>query len=235
MAVVKSDHRRPGELWWNYRGGWMPDIQRHRIVFIDYYDRKPCNVVTEEHWDHTGEPWFKPGIDKPTGTCAAYWDFDWSKRDGTLYFYQSGVGGDPLSAQISPFVRRDPPPGLIWAAPEVRFHRWLSKAKPDVAIRSDATLLAMGYRRLSRPLVLAGNGWGMPKGSRNPFSVAEETDSHLAYCKICDDHFPSDAECKHLEWCDRCASLVYVDTHVREDEPDGKPVIHGPDEEDDES
>ena len=164
-----------------------------------------------------------------------HWDFDHSKRDDDVYYHQSGSGGDPLSINIGRFSEPQPPPGLLWTAPDVRLHRWVSKEKPEVAIRSNSTLLKMGYRRLSRPLVLrAGSGhWGGVNRSRNPFLVCSETDSHLAYCKVCDDRFPSEQKCEHLEWCDRCAWLVYVDTHVREDEPEGAPTVHGETEDDD--
>jgi hypothetical protein len=226
--------RRRGEIWWEEGGGWNRDQQSHRVVFIEYHDRRPFNVVTENHWVHSGKPWFKPGVDRPNGTSACYWDFEWCKRDETLYYSQSGGGGDPRSIYIGRFTEPDPPPGLFWAAPDVRFHRWVSKAKPEVAIRSDSVLLAMGYRRLARPLLLkAAYHAGSDKRTRNPFLAAEELEGRIAYCMICDDHFPSDHECEHMEWCDRCACLVYIDGHIPEDSHDGKPVIHDETDDDD--
>jgi hypothetical protein len=223
--------RRRGEIWWEEGGGWNRDQELHRVVFIEYHDRRPVSVVTENHWDRSGMPWFKAGVDKPSGTCAAYWDFDWCKRDRALYYSQSGGGGDPLSIHVHSFCEPDPPPGLIWAAPDVRFHRWVSKDRPEVAIQTDSVLLMMGYHRIARPLLLKSTQFDGPKRTRNPFLAAEELEGRIAYCKICDDHFPSDHECEHMEWCDRCASLVYIDGHVPEDQDE--PVIHDETDDDD--
>jgi hypothetical protein len=217
---------RPKGLWWTHDHSWNRGSEQHRIVVIEYRNRRPFSVVTEEHWDHTERPWFVPGRDKPNGTVAAYWDFEWCKRDRNLYFHMSGIGGDPLAAYLCSFSKPDLLAGLLWAAPDVRFRRWISSKRPEVAIRSDSTLLSMGYRRVSRPLLLSGGEWAATKRSRNPFLVASETDSPPAYCRICDDYFPTDMECEHLEWCDRCGCLVYIDTHVREDEPGGEPIVH---------
>lgn len=215
--------RKSPDLWFDYRG------ERHRVVFIEYQDGHPHSVVTEEHWNHSREPWFKPGVYEPKGTCAAYWDFDWCKRDSACYYHQSGLGGNPLSVEICRFVKPDPPPGVIWCAPGVVLTRWVSKGRTNVRIRSAATLLKMGYRLLDRPLLLRSD-YG--KRSRNPFVVSDEV-GRTVYCKVCNDRFPDDRECEHLEWCDRCGWLVYCDTHVREDDPNGKPVIHDADDDED--
>ncbi len=209
--------KKAGELWFEH--GEPP--MRHRIVCIEYLDGQPGNAITEKHWDHTREPWFKPRRDKPTGTCGQYWDFEFCKRHGELYYYNSGMGGDYLTHSVGQMVKPDPP-ALIWCADDMVFTRWESHERPAVKIRSEAVLLKRGFKRITRPLMLKGNF----ARSRNPFKVATETFAGFAYCKICNDHFPDDMECEHLEWCDDCGSLVYVDTHVREDEPDGKPVVH---------
>lgn len=213
-----------GGLWWDRDGTY------HRIVVIEYIDGLPHSVVTEEHWDHSGKPWFRPGRDRATGMCVEYWDFAWSKRDRTLYCHKSGSGGAYLEHMIHRFAEPDPPPGQIWIADDVRLYRWISSKRPRVFFRPDRMrdeLLKRGYRLLDRPLVVPGSR------SRNPFAVAEEPSGHLVYCKVCDDWFPFEDECEHMEWCDKCACLVYVENHVREDSHDGKPIIHDDDEEGD--
>jgi hypothetical protein len=220
MAMTK---RKPPDLWHNYRD------ERHRIVFIEYQDGHPFSVVTEEHWDHSRKPWFVPGRDEPTGTCANDWDFEWCKRDRTCYFHQSGTGGgDPLQCEVHRFTHPDPPPGAIWCASDVVLTRWISAEKTDVQIRSDVTLLKMGYVRLARPLLLRGNG----KRSRNPFLTSDEVDTHILWCERCKDHIPGDAECEHIEWCDRCSWWIYGDTHVRLDSHDDKPTVHDGEDDD---
>jgi hypothetical protein len=210
-------------MWWETeRDGFRLRQERHRIVYIEYLNRRPHSVVTELHWDHSRELWFQPGRDKPTGTCAEHWDFEWCRRDSDLYYCKSGFGGDPLVVDICRFAEPDPPPGMIWCAPDVKLIRWVSKERPEVEIRSDAVLLRMGYRRLNTPLLLATASGR----SRNPFKAAKEIDDSCSYCRICKDYLPWEHECEHLEWCDECTCLVYVDTHVREDDPDGEPVIH---------
>src|SRR6266478_4037630 len=98
------------DLWFEHDGN------RHRIVVIEYHGRWPHAVVAEEHWDHSGKPWFVAGRDKPRGTVAEYWDFDYSKTYDTLYFHNSGGGGDPLDHQLGRFCEPIPPPGKIWTA-----------------------------------------------------------------------------------------------------------------------
>lgn len=227
MPTTKPRPRKPPELWAEIGG------ERHRIIFIEYRDGHPFSVVTEEHWDHTGKPWFRPDQHKATGTCARHWDFEWCRRDGVCYYHNIGGGGGIRDLSVGPYVEPDPPPGAIWCAPGVVLCRYASKARPKVRIRSDATLLKMGYRRLGRPLLLpGGNAWDSPKRSRNPFAVSEATESGCYYCAACGDWLPRDGECEHYEWCDLCGCLATVDGHIREDSHDGNPTEHDEDEED---
>ncbi|MHB8397368.1 MAG: hypothetical protein ACYDCI_00315 [Candidatus Limnocylindrales bacterium] len=198
------------------------DVVSERIMFIEYDRGWPNGVVTEQHWCRSGRPWFRPGIDSPVGTVARHWEFGWSKRGGEAYRFNSGMGGDPLSVVLYRRAKPDPP-SVIWAHADVGLYYVKSAGQPPVPA-TPRRLLPLGYRRVATPLLLA-----LPDGgrrTRNPFVASTEVYSRPGYCKICDDYFPDDGECEHLEWCDQCESLVYVDTHVCEDDPDGEPVIH---------
>lgn len=181
---------------------WYEDGKnRHRIVAIDYYHRKPCNVLTEEHWDHSQCAWFDPSRDKPNGTCPNFWDFSWSRADKTLYFHQSGGGGE-LRFCIGEFVKKTPPPGLIWVAEGVPLV--VCGSKKDRIITTDAQLLKLGYRRLKKPLMLLGE-------SRNPFEVGQEGET--IWCDICKDDLYEEGwndPCKHMTWCEGCSDYVYI-------------------------
>jgi hypothetical protein len=215
-------------MWWNRECvNWHGDTERHRIVYIEYYDRRPHAVITEEHWDHSKEPWFDPDEHKPTGTCSASWDFEWCKRDGQLYYEKAGGGGD-LGRIVLYGLSPSSPPAQIWAADDAAFYRTegrlVDNSYREIRIRSEAVLRRLGYVRIARPLLFSG---GYKGRSRNPFNVGEELcDDRLAYCRVCEDHARTQDPCEHLEWCDLCCSMVYIATHVREDEPDGKPIIH---------
>lgn len=184
------------DLWWNY------GEERHRIVYIEYHGRHCFAVITELHWDHTKKPWFKPGKDKPTGTCAAFWDFEYSKRCG-LWFHQTGSGGDPLVVNVGQMSYPNPPPATIWCAEDVVLTKW-TKRKDNVPIKTDAELLRRGFKRTYTPKRVSLNG----RRSTNPFEIADESSSSFVYCRVCKEHFPDDMECDHVEWCDDCGSMV---------------------------
>lgn len=189
------------------------DREPQRVVVIEYQDGWPCSVVTELHWDHSRKPWFKPGRDKPSGTCAEQWDFDYSRTERTLYFHDSGSGGTP-KAYVARFVKPDPPPAKLWVAEGVPI---VDCGKSGRGV-SDATLLKRGYVLIPRPLLLPKPYGGK---TRNPFEAGEE--GRTVYCGRCEDCLGCDDTnhpCEHIEWCDGCGLWVYADTrqHVEEHE-----------------
>lgn len=187
----------PADLWYEHGD------ERHRIVAIEYQHRRPFSVVTEEHWDHSGQPWFRPEHHKATGTCCCQWDFEWSRRYRTSYYHMSGSGGE-LALYVAGFCEPQPPPGELWVADGIPVLR--NSLKPK-RIKSDDVLLRMGYRRLKLPRLLTA--WDGTK-TRNPFEIADE--GECVYCKLCDDWFLEDSHCEHMHWCDGCGMFVYTES-----------------------
>lgn len=192
------------DLWTTIRG------ERHRVVFIEYDDDDmPFSVITEEHWDHSREPWFKPGKNQPTGIATAYFDFKWSKSRGILFWHMNGFGGGVRDILMSRFV--NPDNGCrFWSAPHVRFTKWVGKdchGHSDPASESD--LAEMGYRRIADPLPLMRHWRGEPM--LNPFEAADG-DVGCVYCPKCDDHIPEETDhpCEHLSFCERCGEIVLL-------------------------
>lgn len=180
--------------------------ERHRIVAIEYRDGKPFSVVTEMHWDHSGKPWFIAGRDTPNGVAGHDWDFEWCNRDGVCRYDLSGFGGKPRFCAHR-FCEPSPPPAELWIAEGTPVFTYTRNCK-ERRVESDAELLKLGYKRLRRPKLLKGR---FGDKTRNPFDAAWE--GRAIYCDRCDDYLPDENPCEHLEWCDECASWVYVDTN----------------------
>ena len=192
-----------------------------RIVAIEYQDGWPVNVLTEEHWDHRNKPWFRPGRSQPTGICPQYWDFNYSKASETLYYHNSGSGGE-VRYIVSRFVHPDPPPAHLWVAdgiPIVRTVRARGTERGWTERRvGDRELLRLGYRRLRHPRRLPERYGNLR--TTNPFAVGEEGET--VWCEQCEDHQPTDGSyspCEHISWCHQCSLLVYDDTRNYVGEP----------------
>jgi hypothetical protein len=188
-------------LW--YSGKEFPQ----RVVVIEYEKRRPVSVITEEHWDHSKKPWFVPGRGLPTGTCPQHYDFNFSKRDASLYWHNSGGGGG-LKYIALKFSEPSPPPGEIWIADDVPVFKYGKRLK-EIAI-DDAELLKLGYRRLKNPRLLS-DSYSEVK-SRNPFDAS--TEGRCIYCDYCRDHLLEDSLCEHIDWCGECAGFVYLKSKI---------------------
>jgi hypothetical protein len=196
---------------------WTNGNDRHRLVFVEYWRRHPVSVVTEEHWDR--RPWFRPGLDQAIGTCPYFWDFDYCRNYGQLYFHNSGMGGEGGCVDLGRLT--DPSkPCLIWHSPELLLTKYLFRSDRRVPIRGERALRSMGYVVLKQPLLLSGNG----VKSRVPFDVGDESSDSIIYCKHCRDYYPGDSLCRHMDWCNECGWYIYIDGHIRED--DGAAVMH---------
>lgn len=203
------------EIWWN-KGD-----ERHRVVFIQYdCDRRPAKVVTEEHWDHSREPWFQAGRNKPTGTCPQYFSIFWSKRFESLYWHNTGGGGD-LTIPFSPFVN-PLPLSPFWAAPGIVLTKY-SKACEQIPVSEDE-LRVMGYERIAKPIILEGLDG---KDTVNPFEAADG-DQDCVYCPTCKDDMPDDSLCEHLDWCEQCCEVVFLKGkgHVSLGSENKRPMRH---------
>lgn len=136
----------------------------HRVVAIEYHRRRPFSVVTERY----GYP--------------SFWDFEHCTADKTIYYHESGCGGDTRLC-----LHKPADPGEViefWSCTKV------------VDFKGDALteeqLKAWGYRRLKQPRLIAG--------SRNPFEAAEEGDT--IWCGRCNTFVlnKDPRPCKHMEW-----------------------------------
>jgi hypothetical protein len=196
---------KPKDLWFEDNG------ERHRVVAIEYQDGHPASVVTEEHWDHTGKPWFQPGRDTPTGISASYWNFDWSRTSGTLYYHLSGAGGEPRY-HVARFCEPSPPKAELWVAEGCPIAEY-SLTDGEHAPVIDSELLARGYKRIALPKLLE-NRHG--EKTRNPFVAGEQADT--VYCDECRDYLPAEHTyhpCQHIEWCDECVAWIYSESRKR--------------------
>lgn len=194
------------EMWYESRN------ERHRIVAIEYSSTGwPHGVVTEEHWDHSGKPWFNPAKDKPRGTVAAHWDFDFSKTYGELFHHQSGFGGDPLRHVVN-----GKPIGWVarlWIADDVRLYRQVRRRGKLVAVPAEREQIEkIGYRFLKRPRLLRHS----EVTTRNPFQVSPSFDDYsCVYCPKCKDELPDGLNynlCEHLTYCECCCDYYLEGT-----------------------
>jgi len=196
-AIINSEKRR---------GIWRPDVDKpERIVAIEYMGGKPHAVTTEEHWDNSKKPWFVPGRDKPSGTAAKQYDFNWSKDWGALFYHNSGFGGDPLE-----YCFCSSPVGWIcdiWLAEDVKIFRLVNRGNKWVQVAASRSQIEKkGYRFLAQPKLLKADSGGK---TRNPFEVSPGYDDHpCIWCSKCKDFFPQDIDysgpCEHLNYCNNC-------------------------------
>jgi hypothetical protein len=188
------------------------DDELHELVFVMYHQRRPFSVETVEHWDHSKKPWFNPEKDKPRGFCPQGFDFEYCRRNDTIYQHNSG-GGGTVRVVLHEIVEKHPP-CEIWIAAGIPLFRH-AKRKPfnEIPLK-DGDLERLGYKRLRKPRLL--RGW-RDEASRNPFDVSEEGET--VYCRRCEDHLPDEpgSVCKHLYWCDDCGDWFYLDNRMDSD------------------
>lgn len=137
----------------------------NRLVLIEYHDDagiwRPFRVETSD------------------GRRFATFDFDWCKRDETMYY--ENVGSSPDQGTIHVDRLCDGGRGRIWINPDYTPVENSREREPipDVS--------ALGYDRVEGDPV-------------DPFADADEGDT--TYCNICDDHLPNaDYVCDHVWWC----------------------------------
>lgn len=187
---------------------WRREVdERHRIIYIVYHGTKPHSVVTVHPHLFDEAKW---------NLSVSDWDFDYCRRDKTLYYHNSGGGGDGRSYKASIgqcYCDNKKVRTRFWADESVRMTRWNCKTGPKeygphkYVLATDADLKRVMWERLDKPLLLNIGG----KRSRNPFDVADETDSHLVYCDRCRDFLPDESVCSHLVWCDNC---LWIDSET---------------------
>lgn len=146
---------------------WESDA---RIIYIEYHDHEPHEVVTESTNYFMPRQWLT-GAGNAASWYNSHESFDID--DGMIHASGGGGGTDFDPGKLaSPSV---PPTSQVWAAPHCTL--------PD-----DETLRKNGWERLPEPL---GNPWEAEN--------AREVDGTV-YCSICRQHYADDDECSHLFW-----------------------------------
>jgi len=198
------------DIWYEHNG------EPHRVVAIEYQDGWPSSVLTECHWDHTGEPWFKPGHDKPNGTCAYHWDFDWCKAEKSLYFHNCGQGGK-IDYHVGRSVQPVPPKAQLWVAEGVPILAYSEGGKRERRVRGATELLKRGYQLIDQPLRLPCIDYMAckTKTTMNPFYAGWEGET--VWCTRCQSSHPcedTNNPCEHIAWCDGCANWIYSESRT---------------------
>lgn len=131
-----------------------------KVVAVEYHAGHPHSVVTATK---SGRGW-------------SVWDFDWCKRDQTVYYHQSG--GSPAEAySVGKMVGGTTD---LWVDPSITTFKNYS-GKPLTRRQVEK----YGYRFL-------------PKLKEDPFDNA--VSGAVTWCMVCKDHLPDDNSCNHLVW-----------------------------------
>lgn len=130
------------------------------VLFVEYHDGRPFTVVT---------------------TKATY-DAEWCKRDGCLYFHDSGSGGAFVVSPGSTYWLH-PDCSVVVPSRERPYYR------PPMSGDDTGT-------RLAKPLPEYSLAWILSECG---------DDTECEYCPTCDDYLPSSdcyTLCDHVFWCD---------------------------------
>lgn len=169
------------------------DGTRHRLLAIEYSEGRPHEVVTEEFWDHSQKPWFQKGKHQETGTCPKYYDFNWSERDGRLYWHNSGMGGDKRTHALGQLINWR---AEIWIAPDIELTKHVERAGELIEEKATSEEIErLGYTVLDAPRKIEQDG----ECSVDPFEFADG-DTETIWCAICQDNLPEESACDHLFW-----------------------------------
>lgn len=130
---------------------------------------------------------FTIGKDHP-GRNKGY-DFEWCRRDQSLYFNQTSSG---ISFYLSPLSEPEISPRVaVWWDRNATFPTDSGNEKKRL---SDKTVWKWGYEILNEPVMIGEHF--------NPFAEACHGDTE--YCSRCNDHLPTDSPCTHIWFCDKC-------------------------------
>lgn len=173
----------------------MKNDKGEEIVAIEYQREGPHRC------------WIPFSVTTLDGECPQQWDFDWSRKFGTLYYHCSGGGGNFERYHVSRYVTPVPVACLLWIARDIPFYAHDGKRERIV---KKADLKHRGYRLIAHPRIIALPNQIRPSSS-NPFEIAWESEGGTVYCRICKDRFPDEPcnVCQHLYWCDDCLGWVF--------------------------
>jgi len=152
----------------------MPGPEANELVVaIEYRKRRPFTVLTREHWDHRQKRWYKPRPNVPGhGWRRNDYSIEWCAAHGALYWHHTGSGPE-IEGVVTEVESFDSPE--CWVAPD--FHH----------LAPEARTMPYSLTRFATD--------GTP--TRNPFA-ASKGDTPCEWCRICDDHFPTDELCDHI-------------------------------------
>lgn len=155
-----------------------------RVVAIEYHPSGPRNALVPHSvftTDHAS----------PSKYCDSY-DFDWCRRDKTIYYHLSGSGSFYMHPIGSGF--RKPPRAAVWWDSSIIVGPTNGGNSSKRTIGAN-TLRRWGYDVLPEPAVLPG-------GIINPFDDAVMDDTE--YCSRCKDKLPTERLCSHVWYCEKC-------------------------------
>jgi hypothetical protein len=165
---------------------FKPDEDDEQVLFIEYHNGFPFNVIT---------------------TAGDYQFEECGGKGGNVCCYNSGSGGD-IGDDFHVGTLCDPKPPItcaIWKAEGCGLQKYFRKK--EIKLKDEkAELLAMGYELLDKPLDLTKylSDYDKKEGEKtcNPFEISEEIFEGFVYCKICDcwDIESPEHYCRHLFW-----------------------------------
>lgn len=159
------------------------------IVAGIIYHREGSLLLPHSVFTVSGEP---EGGNPRKAWMAGIYDFNYCRRDGTVYYHLSGGGG---TFYLNRYCEPQPPPACLWydsklvAPTNDRIHKRYPSA---------ATIRKWGYEIVSAPLTV-----DFVNGEQNPFNNAVH--GEVEYCTKCHDHIPEDSLCEHIWWCEKCS------------------------------
>ena len=128
--------------------------------------------------------------------CYGEFDFNWCRRDRTLYYHCSGSG--PGGFYIHPNGKGNWPKLKLWWDSAFTYPR--NGGKFSLKELSHRTVKRFGYEIIAAPIPLRSDDGTVQ--SANPFEMALHGDT--VYCSRCEDDLPSEHLCHHIWWCDKC-------------------------------
>lgn len=126
----------------------------------------------------------------PSSFSRSEYDFDWCKRDASLYYHYTGGGGENFYLNQMAFPKRKPLCAVWWDKSIVTPISDCSSRKLSLN-----GVKRRGFEILDAPLNVLESG-------ANPFNNAIEDE--VEWCSVCKDHLPTEELCRHIFWCDKC-------------------------------
>lgn len=174
--------------WLEYKNGesplWVPSLAgagtQSRMVLVEYgWNGMPHSVIVNCHRDDGA-------------VSQNQYDFDYSKKWNTLYWYHSGGGPKFVQYCLGKLVKNQKLCD-IWISAEIQLLNEKKVRSKYLEVPFDGDFTKFGYNRIDSLKLLGDSAL-----TCDPFEFGEETDYPIDYCDVCNDYFPSDQQCEHL-------------------------------------